>query len=86
MATVEHTEAELRAAWARYRLPCWPATYEDTVKDLVRLKTLQMHAAHLAHPPRPPGPVRYAKPARRHFATLPPGHIDHKRAAAGDLD
>lgn len=84
-------EDALRLAWQRYRLPSWPATFEETMLDGTRAQLVRMHARHLARP----SPVPAAVPAANQrtctakvprLFSPPPGYVDHKRAAAGDLD
>lgn len=87
---IEPTEAEMRAAWTRIRLPGWPATFEETMEDSVRATLIRMNALH------PPGtrPAPVHKPAPTPAPALwqdrdlppPPLFVDRKRAAAGERD
>ncbi|MDP3625041.1 MAG: hypothetical protein Q8S12_00475 [Hydrogenophaga sp.] len=86
------SDDDMRRAWRMFRLPSWPATFEQTIEDPLRLRLVQMHAHRLAklRAAAPcPAPVRV--PERRSQALpsirpTPAGYVDHKRAAAGDRD
>lgn len=86
-------DAALRRAWRMYRLDCWPESFEETMLDPVRAQMVRMHAFHLARQaPAPTAPLpvtasrRGPHPAAPMLRPLPPGYVDHKRAAAGDRD
>ncbi len=78
-------EEHLQAAWRALRRPAWPATLAETMQDEARARLLMGYARTLARRPCRMAPC---PPPRRAIATpnLPPGWVDHKRAAAGDRD
>ena len=91
--TAEPDDAALRRAWQLYKLDCWPATFEETMRDSVRAQLVRLHAHHMDKPapaPAAPPTARIAPRASTVHAPrlrpLPPGYLDHKRAAAGDRD
>jgi hypothetical protein len=85
----QYTDEQLRAAWRIYKLPTWPATFEEAMADELLSRLVRLHASHMVHPRRAAAPTPCPRPAigaQRHFTALPPGWVDHKRAAAGDRD
>lgn len=91
--TCDYSDEQLRAAWRRYKLRSWPATFEEAMADPVCSRLVRLHAAHIAHPSTTPGAIPgptvapgAAPTPRPRFAAPPPGWVDHKRAAAGDRD
>ena len=85
------SEEDMRTAWRMFRLPSWPATFEQTIEDPLRLRLVQMHAHRLAclRSEAPcPAPVRVPDRRGPPISSFRPGpgYVDHKRAAAGDRD
>ncbi len=101
MSSADLDDEFLQRAWRILRQPHWPATLEETLQDAIRAQLVHMFARHLlrsakkvcALPQRavqahtPVAPVAPVAPAAAHrkASQLPPGCIDRKRAAAGDL-
>jgi hypothetical protein len=57
-----HTEEELRTAWAKCRNELWPDTFEETMKDPMRARMVDMAASGLAN--------------KRTPSTMPTGTLD----------
>lgn len=98
MSSADLDDEFLQRAWRILRQPHWPATLDETLQDAIRAQLVHMFARHLqrsakkvcALPPRAVQahtPVAHVAPAAAHrkASQLPPGCIDRKRAAAGDL-
>jgi hypothetical protein len=87
----------LRRAWRLLRPPCWPETYEASMRDPLRAQMVQMYARQLLRSDAKAN-ARAAWPAtalttpalareRRWPAPVSVSHgVDRKRAAAGDRD
>jgi hypothetical protein len=43
-----HTEEQLRAAWAKCRTKLWPDTFEETMKDPLRARVVDVVASGMA--------------------------------------
>lgn len=86
MATKPVQQEHLEAAWRALRRPAWPDTLAATMQDPARAHLLMGYARTLARRTHPMAPC--PPPPRRAVAalSLPPGWVDHKRAAAGDRD
>jgi len=92
-ARSDYTDEQLRTAWSACRRRTWPTTFEDAMADaqcarLVRLQAwLTTRAGKTKPAPVQPTTTLVPAPAPQpRFAALPPGYVDHKRAAAGDRD
>jgi hypothetical protein len=89
-AAAQATDVELRAAWQALRVPAWPSTFEETMRDPIRSRLITLKATHMvrsaaahkAYPLRNCNPWHYAISA---FQPRQHGQ-DMKRAAAGDRD
>jgi hypothetical protein len=87
---VDYTDAQLRAAWQICRLHSWPASFEATMDDPTRARLVRLHAGHqlrcAARQARRTPAVAPSHCLPPRLPAYPPGYVDHKRAAAGDLD
>jgi hypothetical protein len=82
----DYSDEQLRAAWAACRRPTWPASFEEAMTQPLCAAQVRLQAWHWARVPPQPA-IAAPAPVRRLRATvLPPGFVDHKRAAAGDRD
>lgn len=90
--TVTVTDEDLRAAWLAVRQPSWPSTLEEVLQDPTRAPAVRGYASTLARrrcrTASPTRPDQRCAPAPPRTPFTPPvaGWVDHKRAAAGDLD
>lgn len=81
----DYSDEQLRAAWASCRRATWPETFEEAMANQMCAALVRLQAWRTAR--RPAGYIAPAPAPRRIRVTvLPPGFIDHKRAAAGDRD
>ena len=96
MATIEHTEDDLRAAWAERKKPGWPPQFERVMADPWLARLVRMHAdlrvrrrATCAKQQAALAAARAnARPAATKAVPLPhqPPLFDRKRAASGERD